>query len=205
MELKGALNPNKPIFSLIISSILAQNTNYFNAKKALENLIAANIIDDENPNKSIKSLLALDVVSLASLIKTAGFYNQKAPRILKLVQNIKQDFGSFETFSKDASYEWLIEQKGIGNESALAILNYALKKEVLVIDKYTIKLLGLIGYECEDAQSATSFLTKDIQKAKSLYDFDISLAQLYARLHGKIVEFGKANKALFTKKLQAFD
>ncbi|PAF47992.1 hypothetical protein BKH43_08015 [Helicobacter sp. 13S00401-1] len=199
MELKGALNPNEPIFSLVVSSILAQNTNYFNAKKALENLTSRGIIDDSNPEVSMQSLLELDVSFLAELIKTAGFYNQKAPRILKLVNNIKEDFGSFSTFSKEVNYSWLIEQKGIGSESALAMLNYALKREALVIDKYTIKLLGLIGYECEDVESASSFLKKDLKEAKSLYDFDISLAQLYARLHGKIVEFGKANKALFTK------
>ena len=38
------------------------------------------------------------------------------------------------------------------------------------------------------------FLTTNLEKAKQLYDFDISLAQIMARLHGKIVECGKTHR-----------
>lgn len=193
VEINGAKNPLKPVFSHLISSILGQNTKYENAAKALDNLYKNNIFK-EDEDKSIESFLNLAQENLAFIIKSSGFYNQKARNILLLLANLKSDFSSFANFYENVTREWLLSQKGIGPESCDGILNYCLKKEELVGDKYTQKLLATLGYEFFSYEDMVVFLKQDLYRAKSLYSFDISLAQIYARFHGKIVEFSKKYK-----------
>ena len=125
------------------------------------------------------------------MIHKTGFHNQKAHRILLLANNAMADFGSFGAFAKGVSKEWLLAQKGIGNESASSILNYGLKREEMVADRYTQRLLASLGLEYDSYEDLQAFLCENLEKGKNLYDFDIPLAQLMARFHGKIVEHGK--------------
>ncbi|RDU60899.1 endonuclease III [Helicobacter sp. MIT 14-3879] len=219
IEVRGALDSKVPNLSLCFASILGQNTRYENAWFALISLYEYLFSQLDSlmnftscqitPFKDYKyphlafisqaiwqdSLLEIlhktspDIV--ARLICKAGFYNQKSHRILLLAKNILQDFGSFDSFAKEVSKEWLLSQKGIGKESASSILNYGLKREEMVVDKYTQKLLANLGYEYETYEDIQGFLCKNLIKAKELYDFDISPAQIMARLHGKIVEHCK--------------
>ncbi|RDU67120.1 endonuclease III [Helicobacter didelphidarum] len=154
----------------------------------------ASISQPQFSNMILKTISNMDLSYLAGIIKQAGFHNQKAQRIVLLAKNILQDFCSFETFCLKVSKEWLLAQKGIGNESASNILNYGLKREEMVVDRYTQKLLISLGFECSDYAELQSFLCNNLEQAKQLYDFDISLAQIMARLHGKIVEYSKKHK-----------
>ncbi len=47
----------------------------------------------------------------------------------KLCQNIQTSFSNFEQFQEEVTRTWLLEQKGIGEETADAILCYACKKK----------------------------------------------------------------------------
>ncbi|MDD7296902.1 MAG: hypothetical protein PUG77_06405 [Helicobacter bilis] len=89
--------------------------------------------------------------------------------------------------------EWLLSQKGIGLESASSILNYALKREEMVVDSYTQRLLGHCGLLFDDYHSMQDFLTRNLYRASEIYG-DMPLAQIMARFHGKIVECSKQYK-----------
>lgn len=205
IELKGFKYNHFPLFSHLISAILFQNTKYENASKAINNLFSHSILqkcdgdftelDLMRCNEiNLNNIANLDPKFLSKLIYSAGFYNQKSVRIVNLCINIKKEFRNFQSFSENASLEWILSQKGIGLESALSILNYALKKEYLVFDSYTRKFLSNFGYEFLEYESFVSFFAMDIKKISLLYEFDISLSQVYARLHGKIVEICKKYK-----------
>ncbi|RDU72516.1 endonuclease III [Helicobacter aurati] len=222
MEICGALDSEIPDISMCFAGILGQNTKYENAWSALVALYEYLFIQMdcifqfdscyiesfkhyEYPNLAFisqtqwqDSLLAIlyktSHDTIAKLIRKAGFHNQKARYIALITKNIVQDFGSFDNFAKKVNKEWLLLQKGIGNESASSILNYALKREEMVVDRYTQKLLISLGYEHKSYEDMQDFLLTNLTAAITLYDFDISLAQVMARLHGKIVEHCKRTK-----------
>ncbi|BCD68559.1 3-methyladenine DNA glycosylase [Nitratiruptor sp. YY09-18] len=181
--------PNSGSFEVVVGAILTQNTKWENVEKALNNLRSAlGTIEEEK-------ILKLPQKELASLIKPAGFYNTKSFRIQKLTQNMLDEFGSFTAFKIKPSRSWLLHQKGIGLETADSILNYACYKDFLVVDAYTAKLLRFFGYEFESYDVLQEFLSdaiiQNLGKIYDLYGKELPLSQIYARFHGKIVEFCK--------------
>jgi len=181
--------PNVNSFEVVVGAILTQNSKWENVEKSLNNL--KNAI-----NLEVEELASLDINFLAFLIKPSGFYNQKAKRLITLSRNILKDFGSFEAFQKEVNRDWLLSQKGIGFESADAILCYACKRETIVVDAYTKRLLSKNGYEFESYDEIKEWLEVGIlenwDKLKNLYENDLNLC--FARFHGKIVEFMKGKK-----------
>lgn len=187
--------PNCGEFEVIIGAILTQNTRWENVQKSFQNLYNHQIIFAHQDQNNLLSIAQSDLSMLSALIAPSGFANQKSQRLKKLAQNILHSFGDYQTFLQEVDQDWLIAQKGIGEESRDAILNYACKRDVMVVDKYTYKLLCSCGYEMQDygeiQEWLTSGIVKNLDKIAKLYSFEISLAQVYARFHGKIVEFSK--------------
>lgn len=179
--------PDVGTFKMVISAILTQNSRWESVERSLKNL---------EPFLELDRFLELDINSLASLIKPSGFYNQKANRLLKLARNIKEEFGEFEIFQKEVSREWLLNQKGIGFESADAILCYGCFREVMVVDSYSARLLKRFGYEFEGYEELQEWFMEGVigswDEIKDLYENNLNLC--YARYHGKVVEFMKSKK-----------
>lgn len=187
--------PNHGDFEVVVGAILAQNTKWENVQKSLQNLRTQRILIPHQNEQSLKNLAHSDPYFIASLIKSSGFANQKSLRLIQLSRNILKDFGDYQSFTQNTDSQWLIAQKGIGQESRDAILNYACLREVMVVDKYTYKLLCLHGYEMQEYAEIQEWIengvTQHLDRIQSLYPYEISLAQIYARFHGKIVEFAK--------------
>jgi len=183
--------PNSGSFEVVIGAILTQNSRWERVEEALINL--KSFIKELN----LKNIASIDQQLLASLIKPVGFYNTKAFRLKRLSLNILNEFGSFENFQKRVSREWLLDQKGVGKESADSILNYACYKDFMVVDNYTFKILYILGYEFYEYEDAANFLTEgvfqNLDEIHRLYGKKMDLNQIYARFHGKIVEFCKEN------------
>lgn len=181
--------PNSGTFEVVVGAILTQNTRWEKVEEALLNL--KNYMNDIE----LEKLAQIDQKLLSTLIKPAGFYNTKAFRLKKLSQNILNEFGSFEIFQKRVSRYWLLNQKGIGKETADSILNYACYKDFMVVDSYTARILGITGYEFSEYDDIADFLTEgvfqNLDEIYELYNKEIPLNQIYARFHGKIVDFCK--------------
>ncbi len=180
--------PNSGTFEVVIGAILTQQTKWEKVEKSLLNLKEANLLD-------LESLAKIDHREIAPLIKPSGFYNTKAKRIKNLCKNIKKEFGNFENFQENVQREWLLSQKGIGEETADSILCYACLKEEMVVDSYTQRILSEFGYEFETYEELSSWLKEaianNLSKVYELYDKKLPLNQIYARFHGKIVEYAK--------------
>jgi endonuclease-3 related protein len=119
--------PNSGTYELVICAVLTKNTRWQKVEEALENLRALKAL-------SIEGLAKLEEEPLKEAIKPAGFYNTKAKRLKLLNQAIGDKFGDFATFQVEVDRPWLLGKKGIGEETADAILNYACYREAMVVD-----------------------------------------------------------------------
>jgi len=180
--------PSYGTFETFIGAILTQNTKWTNVEMSLTNLHQHDLI-------SLEKIADVDLVLFTELITPSGFKNQKSKRLKQLCKNVIEDFESFENFQNNVNREWLLEQKGIGPESADAILCYACKQDEFVVDSYANRLLEKFGYEFdsyEDLKYWIEFgINENLDNIIKFYEFDITLNQIYCRLHGKIVEFMK--------------
>lgn len=182
--------PRSGTFWVAVGAILTQQTKWEKVEKSMENLEHLGI-------NSLEQLATLDIERLSTAIQPSGFYNTKAKNISLLSHAILNEFGSFEAFCENVDREWLLSQKGIGEESADSILCYACKQKVMVVDAYTARLLAGFGYSFESYEALQEWMVDGIVsnqiKINQLYGKEIMLSELYARFHGKIVEFCKEN------------
>ncbi len=130
-------------WEIITGAILTQNTAWRNVEKALANLEKAHIM---SPDK----ILSAPDGKLQELIRPAGFYHQKCSRLKGLAGFFLEHEPEF--IQSDEIWDLrrkLLEQKGVGRETADSILLYAFDKPVFVIDAYTRRVaerhLGLDG------------------------------------------------------------
>lgn len=182
--------PNSGTFEVIVGTILTQQTKWEKVEQSLDNLRERNVLD-------LESLANINQEELSLLIKPSGFYNTKSKNLKKLCQNIIEDYGNFDEFTLHVNNEWLFSQKGIGEESRDCILCYACKRDVMVVDSYTNRLLNTFGYEFESYGELQDWIVSGVEcnfdKIVNLYTQEVSLNVIYARFHGKIVEFCKEN------------
>ena len=173
---------------VVIGALLTQQTKWERVEESLALLEAESIC-------SLEALADADIEQIKACIKPSGFYNTKAERLKLLASNMLQTYGDFAAFQKETDRAWLLDQKGIGMESADSILCYACYRQVMVVDSYTNRLLSALGYTFEDYMSIQSWMHEGIEAhlndCYKLYGYEIPLFTLYARFHGKIVEFAK--------------
>ncbi len=166
---------------IVIGAILTQNTNWGNVEKALQNLKT----HLKKYTLTLHDINDLDLQTLKTLIKPAGYYNQKAvylknvtvffktnPKIYKL---LKTHGGLLEiNYDIKTANKWLpklrnlfLTVKGIGQETADTILLYAFNLPSFVIDKYThnfVKALLLEEFTAHIAKSNLTLTTKQVIK-----------------------------------------
>lgn len=132
--------PGETVFEIIIGAILTQNTSWANVEKTIKILKDKDLLTPEK-------IYSLPEKTLAHLIRSSGFYNQKAKRI-KFFVEFYADFGFNPEKLKhsDSLREKLLSIKGIGEETADSILLYALETPYFVIDSYTKRLFFRLGY-----------------------------------------------------------
>lgn len=183
--------PNAGSFEVVVGAVLVQNAQWERVRIALANLRERGLLD-------VARLSSLPAATLQSLIAPAGLYRKKSLVLQQLCAAIVRDFGDFETMREACTRDWLLRQKGIGQESADSILCYALLREEMVADRYAHKILRCLGYTLEDYAEIKEWLAHGIyanrEKALALYGAGASLQHVFARFHGKIDEFAKENR-----------
>lgn len=129
-------------FEVIIGAILTQNTRWKNVEKALENLKKEIILD-------CRKILNLSVERLSELIRPVGFYRIKAERLMNFCKFLCERYGcnldKLGSLSLEELREKLLSIKGIGKETADAIILYAFEKPIFVVDVYTRRIFSRIG------------------------------------------------------------
>lgn len=182
--------PNSGTYEVVIGAVLTQNTKWQKVEDALSNLRSLEAL-------TIDGIARVEEELLREAIRPAGFYNTKAKRLKLLNQAIGDKFGNFETFQYEVDRRWLLGKKGIGEETADAILNYACYREAMVVDAYTASLLYALDYEFEDYRGIQAWLLEGLKdndiRVRELFP-TMPKAQIYALFHGMIVEYCKRHK-----------
>jgi len=123
-------------FEVTVGAILTQNTAWSNVEKALDSLRAADALNPE-------ALSTMDTDRLAALIRSSGYYNQKARRLSGFARWYREQ-GGHEVLRQrptETLRAQLLALHGIGPETADDMLLYAFDHPVFVIDSYTRRLL----------------------------------------------------------------
>ncbi|EDP68180.1 hypothetical protein CAT7_11385 [Carnobacterium sp. AT7] len=123
-----------------VSMILIQQTTEKNAKKALKNL--ENVL-------TVEQLQKIEIEKLQELIRPAGFFKQKSLYIKALIQWFVSNGGDFEMFRSYSTAELrkeLLSIKGVGFETADAMLLYIFERNVFIADQYAIRLFSRLGF-----------------------------------------------------------
>ncbi|MBI2672721.1 endonuclease III domain-containing protein [Candidatus Woesearchaeota archaeon] len=169
---------NNHKLEICLGAILTQSTNWRNVEKSILKLNDNNLID-------AKKLKNIKVEELAQLIKSSGYYNQKAKKIKNFIGVL------FEEFNGDLDYLFSLRIKelrnkllcinGIGKETADSIILYAANKPMFVIDLYTKRIFSRLGHEEGDYDKLQLSFMKNLP-------FDVELFNQY---HALLVELGK--------------
>lgn len=134
--------PAETPFEVAIGAILTQNTNWNNVEKAIANLRVADAL-------SCEAICALSRNQLETLIRPAGFFRQKAERLQLFTAYLRDRHqGCLEKMLQqplEPLRKELLEQKGIGPETADSILLYAGERLSFVVDAYTGRLFSRLG------------------------------------------------------------
>lgn len=162
-------------FEIMAGAILTQNTSWTNVEKAIYNLNKAKLL-------SAGKIVKVPVKKLASLIKPAGYYNQKAARLKIIANYFLKNKKVFLLGAKEMREE-LLKVKGIGPETADSIVLYAFEKPSFVVDAYTRRIFSRLGHCRENGTY------EEIQKMfESRLPSDVGLFKEY---HALIVEHAK--------------
>ncbi len=165
---------------MCFGAILAQNTSWKNAGKALQNMHSHGMM-------GVKKVTHIKRSDLAKIIRSSGFHNQKAKRLKIFCSHLVKNYGgSIKKLFSNETWQLrneLFSLEGIGPETADSIMLYAANRPVFVIDAYTKRIFSGLG-----------FLDKGASYGKWQNLFENNLpknAELFNEYHALIVEHAK--------------
>jgi len=134
--------PARTRFEVIVGAYLTQNTAWTNVEIALRRMRAAGVLN-------LKGVRSLSPSQLESLIRSSGYFRQKARRLKTFVAFLDTYYGGSlnRMFAQPTEKlrEELLGLNGVGPETADSILLYAGQHPVFVVDAYTRRILDRHG------------------------------------------------------------
>lgn len=130
--------PARNRFEVIVGAYLTQNTAWTNVEGALRSMRSARLL-------IIDGLRRVSLLELERLIRSAGYFRQKARRLKVFVAFLDEKYGGslsrmFAQPTEKLRQE-LLALNGVGPETADSILLYAGQRPVFVVDAYTRRIL----------------------------------------------------------------
>jgi len=130
--------PAQSRFEVIVGAFLTQNTAWTNVERAMAQLRRARAL-------SLTGIRHTPLPQLEQLIRSAGYFRQKAQRLKNFVTHLDERHGGslhrmFARPTAELRGE-LLALNGIGPETADSILLYAGNHPVFVVDAYTRRIL----------------------------------------------------------------
>jgi endonuclease-3 related protein len=172
--------PGRTREEVIIGAILTQNTAWANVERAIERLDRAGCL----------TLAAIDRTSagrLSKLVRSSGTYRVKAERLKGLAAWLRTRFdGDLDALfaaGVDRARRELLLVKGVGPETADAILLYAGELPVFVVDAYTQRIMRRHFVVPSDSS---------YEQTRSVFERSLpGDPQLFNEYHALLVELGK--------------
>ena len=127
----------------LLTTILSQNAADVQTARGLKDLFAA--------YPDYRAMEAADHDELADVISEVGLMNQKAERIRRSLQTIREETGGEYTLvfldgmETDAAQAWLTDIKSVGSKTASVVLNFHFEKPTFAVDTYIERLATRFG------------------------------------------------------------
>lgn len=161
-----------PVIDELVLTILSQNTSASNCNLAFERL--------KNRFGTWEEVRQADANDIAEAIKPGGLANIKAPRIKRILEQIKQrhrelDLEWLNKLSDAEALDYLLGFEGVGRKTAACVLMFAMGRPVLPVDTHVHRVaerLGLIGRV--DADKAHDLLQAMIAP-EEVYSFHVNM------------------------------
>lgn len=160
----GAPRTPEEQFEVCAGAILTQNTQWDpNVVNALRQLKKRGLLGR-------KKLQGISLQQLGALIRSAGYFNQKAKKLQ-----------IFAKYDGPMIREALLNLWGLGPETVDSILLYAYNQPLFVIDAYTKRIMERIGFKERMYEDLQQLFTKHLPN-------DV---ELYKEFHALLVALGK--------------
>ncbi len=131
--------PGDTQLEICVGAILTQNTSWSNVEKAIANLKKEKYLDQNRLKK-------VGIKKLATLIRSAGYFNIKAKRLKSFIDYFSNHHkGNFDSLFHGKSgdvRDSLLSIYGIGPETADSFMLYAGGIPVFVVDAYTRRIFS---------------------------------------------------------------
>ena len=180
--------PARSPFEVMLGAILTQNTSWRNVEKSIEALRQKKLL-------SPRKIKETDLEELSALIRSSGYYRQKALKLKALVEwfggyrysirHIRSSFRGQEVKLR----EELLGVFGIGPETADSILCYAFELPFFVVDAYTFRWLQ--RYIPEYVTDKYEVLRKRVEREFRGHFKAAELSQHFNEFHALLVYLGK--------------
>ncbi|MFA6316093.1 MAG: endonuclease III domain-containing protein [Elusimicrobiota bacterium] len=162
-----------------LGTLLTQNTAWTNASRAIVSLHGADAVRADR-------LSAMPSARLEKLIRSSGYFRQKASRVKAFAKHIKAKKGGLRRWLSGplpSLRSELLSLAGVGPETADSILLYAGGKPAFVVDAYTLRIGSRLGWYGAGASydEAAVFLKARLPAS----------TKLYAECHALFVELAK--------------
>ena len=166
--------------SVLIGTILSQNTSDNNSHKAFANL--------RSKFKNWDEVRKAKVKKIADTIRSGGLAEIKALRIKDILSQIYEEKGSLNlSFLKrwrtDQIKSWLRRFKGVGDKTVACVLLFSLKRPAMPVDTHVLRVskrLGLVPQNSTAIQ--TESLLEKLIPGNLIYQLHLNLIA-----HGRMV------------------
>lgn len=127
-----SLEYENPFELLVATRLSAQCTD------ARVNLVTPELFSSY---KTLDDYADADIADVESIIKSCGFYHDKAKSIIGMAKMVRDDFGG----TVPDNIEDLIKLPGVGRKTANLIVGDVYGKESIVVDTHMIRISNRIG------------------------------------------------------------
>ena len=134
--------PSESAMETVVGAYLTQNTSWRNVERSIAALKSARAM-------SVEKLRELSIEELQRLIRPSGYMVRKSAAVKAFIALLDRAYaGSLERMAAaptGETREALLALPGVGPETADAILLYALRQPVMVVDEYLRRVMTRHG------------------------------------------------------------
>jgi endonuclease III len=141
-------------FKILIGTILSARTRDINTKKVISKLF--------NRFTDVNELAEADLEEVKTIIRSTGFYNVKALRILEVSKLIRDKFNGYVP----NDVEILTSLPGVGRKTANCVLVYGFNKPAIPVDTHVHRISNRLGLvTTKNPERTESELERKIHKS----------------------------------------
>lgn len=163
--------PRHSPLSVLVQTILSQNTSDVNSRRAFQSLLAS--------FSNWERVAGADISEIAASIKIGGLGEIKAKRIKSALGEIKRRRGRLELdflnqFPLARARDWLKQLPGVGSKTASCVLLFSSGRPALPVDTHILRLAKRLGLvEPRTTAEQAHRLLESVVPADSVYPFHV--------------------------------